>query len=91
MLLDLPDEEAEERRRGGGEEPDRIERAGADFRRAVRDGYLALAEAEPSVVTVDARGAPEEVHARVRERITARFPEVFSGAGAAPGLRQDEA
>ena len=47
LLLDLPWDAARTRleRRGGG--TDRLEAAGADFHRRVRDGYLALAAREP--------------------------------------------
>ena len=77
VLLDLPVEEASERRSRSAAAPDRIEREGAAFRRAVRDGYLALVESEPDVELVDARGTPEEVHERIRGRILARFPGTF--------------
>lgn len=91
LLLDLPDEEAAARRARTGAEPDRIEREGAAFRRAVREGYLALVASEPDVELVDARGTPEEVHERVRDRILARLPGTFGmterrepGAGVGP-------
>jgi dTMP kinase len=77
LLLDLPLEEAQARRRRGSGEPDRIEREGLDFQGAVRDGYLALADDEGGIEVVDARGSAEEVHARVRDRIVARFPDTF--------------
>lgn len=82
LVLDLPDEETRERLRREPSEADRIEREGEDFRNAVRDGYLALAESEPAVEVVSGRGTPEEVHARIRDRLVARFPTTFPGAGA---------
>lgn len=81
LLLDLSEDEARGRREGAGSAPDRIEREGPDFRRAVRDGYLELAGSDPSVEVIDARGSAEEVHRRVRDRLAARFPEAFSGDG----------
>jgi len=82
LLFDLPDEEAEARRRTSDERPDRIERSGADFRRAVRDGYLELAAGDPSVEVINARGTPDEVHGRVRERLVARLGDRLPRAGA---------
>jgi dTMP kinase len=87
LVLDLPLEESRERQRRHGDEPDRIEREGGGFRAAVRDGYLALAESEPDVELVDARGTPEEVHRRIRERLTARFPRVFTAGGSTETTR----
>lgn len=77
LLLDLPVEESRERQRGSSGEGDRIERAGEAFRRSVREGYLELARSEPNVEPVSARGTPEEVHARIRDRLRARFPGEF--------------
>lgn len=77
VLLDLPVEEALRRRGNDDEGPDRIEREGEAFRVAVRDGYLALAESEPGVEVVRARGSPTEVHRRVRDLLEARFPQSF--------------
>lgn len=77
LVLDLPLDESLERRRGTGAEDDRIERAGESFREAVRDGYLSLSESESEVEVVSARGTPEEVHRRIRDRLRARFPTTF--------------
>ena len=81
-MLDLPLDESLDRQRRGGEEADRIETAGEGFRKAVRRGYLELAETEPDVEVVNARGTPEEVHGRIRDRLLARFPSTF-GRGSA--------
>jgi len=78
MVLDLPAEEADSRRRSGRERPDRIESEGEAFRRKVRDAYLALSETESGVELLDARGTPEEVHARIRGLIEARLPTFAS-------------
>ena len=77
IVLDLPAEEGAVRQLRDGSTPDRIEGAGDAFLRAVRDAYLELAESEPNVRVLSARGSPEEVHARVRELLTATFPETF--------------
>lgn len=87
LVLDLPLDESRERQRRHGDEPDRIEREGGGFRAAVRDGYLALAESEPNVELVDARGTPEEVHGRIRERLVARFPTIFTAGGSTETTR----
>lgn len=84
MLLDLPVDEAAERRHRERGTEDRIEREGRGFREAVRDGYLDLAQTEPGIEVVNARGAPEEVHRRIRERLVARFPSVFSSRASDP-------
>ncbi len=77
VVLDVPVEEGEARQRGSGAEEDRIEAAGTAFRRTVRNAYLELAESEPDVLVVNGRGSPEEVHARVRAGLAARFPDQF--------------
>lgn len=79
VVLDLPEEEslARSERDGGG--IDRIERESRAFRRAVRDAYLALADSEPEVEVLSAQGMPEEVHARIREVLAARFAGEFAG------------
>ncbi len=78
MVLDLPLEDSAERRRGNAARPDRIEREGDSFRRTVREAYLDLAEVEPGVAVLDARGTPEAVHARIRQLLASRL----SGLGA---------
>lgn len=77
LVLDLPADEGHERQRKDGLATDRIEEAGKAFRDVVRDGYLALAQSERGIEVVSARGGPEEVHERIRERLTARFPTTF--------------
>lgn len=80
LVLDLPADEGHERQRRGGLETDRIEDAGKDFRDVVRNGYLALVSSEPGIEVVSAKGAPEEVHERLRDRLAARFPTTFPAA-----------
>lgn len=90
VVLDLPLEQSAERRRRGAERPDRIEREGEGFRRKVRNAYLALAEAERGVEVLDARGTPDEVHARVRGVLVARVPALARSAGDGVEGRDDE-
>jgi len=77
IVLDLAAEAARERQRGDGMEPDRIEKEGDGFLQSVRAGYLALAESEPGVQVLSARGAPEDLHARIRGLLETCFPETF--------------
>ena len=63
ILLDVPWSVARIRL---GDQMDRIEGAGADFHTRVRDGYLAMAAADPGRwVVVDADGTVDEIAARV--------------------------
>jgi dTMP kinase len=51
---------------------DRIEREGADFHAALDRAYRELAERFPErIVVLDGSGTPEELHARVREKLPA--------------------
>jgi dTMP kinase len=75
--LDLAPVAAAARARRAAGRPDRIEREGEGFRRTVREAYLALAGSEPGVEVLSAQGTPEEVHGRIRDRILARFPQLF--------------
>ena len=63
VLLDVPWSVARIRL---GDQMDRIEGAGAEFHTRVRDGYLAMAAADPGRwVVVDADGTVDEIAARV--------------------------
>jgi dTMP kinase len=67
FLVLLDPEEA--RLRGGGQ-PDRIEREGDDFMRAVDEAYRALAEASPGrIVALDGARSAEEIAEEVREHV----------------------
>ncbi|MBP7274637.1 MAG: dTMP kinase [Kiritimatiellae bacterium] len=66
LVLDLPVDAGRARMAGrhaaGGDGPDRLEREAAEFHARVRDGYLALARAEPGRFRVmDASRAEEDV------------------------------
>lgn len=77
VVLDLPAEEGAVRQAREGKTLDRIEKAGAGFLERVREGYRELAEREGRAQLVNARGTPEEVHARIRGLLQATFPETF--------------
>jgi len=69
VLLDA----AEARRRGGGR-PDRIEREGDGFMRAVDAGYRSLAAANPDrIVAVDGSRGSDEIAEEVREHVRRLF------------------
>ncbi|NLA27790.1 MAG: dTMP kinase, partial [Firmicutes bacterium] len=60
FLFDLPVEEAIRRRGSGG---DRIEERDLSYHRRVRQGYLAIAAAEPArVILIDAAAPAEQQH-----------------------------
>jgi len=68
ILLDLDPELGAVRRAGG--EYDRMEAESLDFHRRVRDGYLALAAAEPGrFLVLDATQAPEALAEQIAERV----------------------
>ena len=81
LVLDVPVEEGVARRRTAGGSEDRIERAGSDFLRAVRDGYLELAEAGERVEQVSGLGSPLRVQERVLGCLRRRLPDVFGPRG----------
>ena len=87
VVLDVPVQEGDARRRRGGRGDDRIEAEGRAFLEKVRDGYLALAADDPRVRLVRGDGTPEEVHARIREVLSEVVPEIGSGGGPGPGPR----
>ena len=69
VLLDV---ELEVARARLGDNVDRIEGAGADFHRRVRQGYLQMAAADPGRwIVIDAAGTVDEVAARVDEAVDA--------------------
>lgn len=81
LVLDVPVEEGVARRRAAGGSEDRIERAGADFLRVVRDGYLELAEAGDRVELVSGLGSSLRVQERVLGCLRRRLPDVFGPRG----------
>ena len=83
LVLDVPVEEGAARRRAAGGGADRIEGAGADFLRAVRDGYLELAGADDRVERVNGLGSSARVRERILGLLKRRLPDVFGVPGEA--------
>ena len=70
VLLDLDAAYARARRKTTGVAPDRLEREKVEFFEAVRQGFLALASAEPErFFVVDASQTVEQMQAQIRARI----------------------
>jgi dTMP kinase len=62
--------EAAEAPRRGAEEPDRMEREGAEFMRRVDAAYRSLAERHPErIVAVDGGRTPEQIAEEIREHV----------------------
>jgi dTMP kinase len=80
LVLDIQVEVGLERKKGGGRR-DRIEREGRPFLTRVREGYLALAEQEPSTRLMSASGTPEKLQAEIRRVLGDAFPGTFPSAG----------
>lgn len=78
LLLDLPVEEGQRRRaqaHASGGEWNRLDAASGAFHERVRQGYLALAAAEPGrFVVLDATPPPDELAARIWEAVASRLP-----------------
>jgi dTMP kinase len=75
LLLDLPPEEGQARKRGRGA-ADRIEARGPAYHHAVRSGYLRLAAEEPGRFrVVDAARSVSEVH----EEVLAAVEDLLAG------------
>ncbi len=74
LLLDLDAEEGLRRRRGSGGEWNRLDQEAVAFHTRVREGYLALARAEPDRwVVIDAARGAEEVQAEIWEEVWRRL------------------
>ncbi|HWS71474.1 MAG TPA: dTMP kinase [Thermoanaerobaculia bacterium] len=83
LLFDLPEEEGLARARRRNEEAlhdeGRFEAEDLRFHRRVREGYLAMAKAEPQrFAIIDARGTIDEVFERMRETLKVRAPRRFA-------------
>ncbi|WP_440312010.1 dTMP kinase [Leucobacter chromiireducens] len=71
VLLDLPTEAAAARRQARGGASDRLESEAEAFHVAVREGFLALAAAEPErFLVLDATSSVTELHEHIVARIT---------------------
>jgi dTMP kinase len=79
LILDLPPETGLERasaRSDGASGPaeDRYERMGADFHRALRDGFLEIAKREPQrCVIIDATDSEDDVEAAIWRAVSERL------------------
>lgn len=75
LWLDLPVAIAAERRQARGQ-ADRMEAAGLAFQERLRQGFQAIAQAEPDrVVRIDADGDPDQVAARIQSVVQQRWPQ----------------
>jgi len=85
ILLDLPTEIAEGRRRASELPFDRMERAPEEFWTAVSDCFRALAAANPGrIVTVDASGPAVRISQRIWEAVAPRLAPVVPAAADSP-------
>jgi len=74
LILDLPVEEGLKRAGGRGGAEDRYERMGLDFHQRLRQGFLAIASAEPRrCAVIDATRSPEAVHQDILAAVTTRL------------------
>jgi dTMP kinase len=83
LLFDLPEEmgltRARRRNDNAPVDEGRFELEDLRFHRRVREGYLALAAAEPErYAVIDAKGTAEEVFGRVIEVLRKRAPELLA-------------
>lgn len=70
VLLDVSPELAAERRAAAGAAADRLEREAVEFHRRVREGFLALAQAEPErFLVLDAAQPADALHAAIVARV----------------------
>jgi dTMP kinase len=84
LLFDLDPAQALARRRGAGVS-NRIDREPLEFHRRVRQGFLALAAAEPDrFVVLDAALDPEALEARAWEALEGRLTRASGLAGGRP-------
>lgn len=83
LVLDVPPAVGLARAAARGQGSDRFEKEGPAYHAAVREAFLALAQAEPErCVLVDATGAEDEVAGRIIAALETRlFPPGADGAG----------
>ena len=79
LLLDVPPDVAAGRMRSResatGTHADRIEKAGSDFHRRIREGFLEMAAAEPErFAVIAADGTEDEVWSRISAAVAKFFP-----------------
>ncbi|WP_132255236.1 dTMP kinase [Methylobacterium segetis] len=95
LILDLSPEAGLARARARaatGEAPDRFEAEALAFHARLREGYLAIAAAEPErCVVIDAAREPEIVEAEIRAAVAARLPDLLPEGPASDGESRDDA
>jgi dTMP kinase len=80
LVLDLPVETGLARAMARAGAETRFERKGPSFHARVREGFLAVAKAEPQrCVVIDASGTIDEVRHRIRTAVTQRLGIEFDG------------
>lgn len=80
VLLDLDPEVAAARQAADASlgSPDRMERAGLDFQKRVREDFLRMSEGQETWLVVDASLPVEEIAAQVRLRLAQMLPVIKS-------------
>jgi dTMP kinase len=81
ILLDLPSAEGFRRQLAADKRPDRLEAEAQDFHDRVATGYRVLADRVEGLIRVDGTGEIHDVHRRVLDALTKRFPETFRPSG----------
>jgi dTMP kinase len=76
VIVDLPVETGMARL-AQRSDADRIERAGTEFHQRVAEAYRLLPSSEAGVESVSGSGTPAEVHQRIIDLLSERFPETF--------------
>lgn len=84
LLLDVPVETGQARRHSSGKALDRLDVAGIDFHRRVRDGFLQLARQDPAHWRIIQADRPvdevaQDVLVAVDEALKVANPELFNG------------
>ena len=75
VILDLPVEEGLRRAGGRGDNETRYERMDGGFHERMREGFLAIAKAEPKrCVLIDAGGSVDAVAEAILDAVTERLP-----------------
>ncbi|MEA1834576.1 dTMP kinase [Methylobacterium durans] len=95
LILDLPPEAGLARARAraaAGEAPDRFEAEALAFHTRLREGFLAIAAAEPErCAVIDGAQSPEAVEAAIRAAVSARLPGLLLEAPASAREGRDDA
>jgi|TARA_B100000315_G_scaffold254501_2_gene295685 dTMP kinase len=78
LILDLDVDEGLRRATGRGSGEDRYENMDREFHERIRQGFLAIADAEPDrCKLIDAAGSEGDVQARIIAAAKARFPDAL--------------